>query len=67
METLLSESLITEIFSHLTHGGATGLKNLFEILLNLPEIRLDLPFSDGFGTKRTSVRLQINRKMVNTI
>ena len=30
-------------------------KNLFEILLNRPEIRLYFPFSDWFGTKRRSV------------
>ena len=42
-------------------------KNLFEILLNQPEIRLYLPFSDWFGSKRTSVWFQINRCMVNTI
>ena len=42
-------------------------KKLFKIILNQPEIRLYLPFSDWFGTKQTSVCLQINRKMVNTI
>ena len=42
-------------------------RNLFEILLNQREIKLQLPFSDWFGTKRTSVWFQINRKMVNTI
>ena len=41
--------------------------NLFWILLNQPEIRLYLPFSDWFGSKWTSVWIQINRKMVNTI
>ena len=35
-------------------------------LQNQPEIRLYLPFSIWFGTKRTSVWFQINRKMVNT-
>ena len=39
----------------------------FEILLNQPEIRLYLPFSDIFGIKRTSVWFQIYRGMVNTI
>ena len=39
----------------------------FEILSNQPEIRFYLPFSDWFGSKRTSVLIQINRKMVNTI
>ena len=38
-----------------------------KILLNQTKIRLYLPFSDCFGTKRTSVWFQINRKMVNTI
>ena len=42
-------------------------KNLFEILINQPEIRLYLPFSDWFGIKRMSVWFQINRIMVNTI
>ena len=41
--------------------------NLFEILLNQPEIRLYLPFSDWFGTNQTFVWFQINRKMINTI
>ena len=42
-------------------------RNLFVIVLNQTEIRLYLPFSDWFGTKRTSVWFQINRKMVNTV
>ena len=42
-------------------------RSLFEILLNKTEIRLYLPFFDWFGTKWTSVWIQINRKMVNTI
>ena len=42
-------------------------RNLFEILLNQPKIRLCLPFSDWFGSERTSVWIQINQKMVNTI
>ena len=42
-------------------------RNIFEILLNETEIRLYLPFSDWFGSKRRSVWFQINRKMVNTI
>ena len=41
--------------------------NIFEILLNQTEIRLYLQFSDWFETKRTTVWLKINRKMVNTI
>ena len=46
--------------------GATQ-RYLFEILLNQTEIRLYLPFSDWFWTKRTSVWFQINRKIVSTI
>ena len=42
-------------------------RNIFEILLNETEIRLYLPFSDRFVTKRTSVWIQINHKMINTI
>jgi len=42
-------------------------RNVFEILLNQPWIRLYLPFSDWFRSKRTSVWIKINRKMVNTI
>ena len=38
-----------------------------EILLNQPEIRLYLPFSDWFKSKRASVWIQIYRKMVNAI
>ena len=41
-------------------------RNLFEILLNQTEIRLYSLFSDSFGSKPTSVWIQINRKMVNT-
>ena len=41
---------------------------IFEILLNRPKIRLYLPFSDWFVSKRTlSVWIQINRKMANAI
>ena len=39
----------------------------FKILLNQTEIRLYFPFFDWLGTKRTSVYLQMNRKMVYTI
>ena len=42
-------------------------RNFFEILLNQTEIRWNLPVADWFGTKRTSIWFQINRKMVNTI
>ena len=43
------------------------LRIFFEILLHQTEIRMHLQFSDGFGTKRTSVWFQIHRKIVNTI
>ena len=39
----------------------------FEILFNQTDIRLYLPVSNWFGTKRTSVSFQINRNMVNII
>ena len=42
-------------------------RNIFQILLNQLQIRLYLPFSAWFGSKRTSVWIQINRKMVYTI
>ena len=42
-------------------------KNIFKFLLNRTEIRLYIPSTDWFGSKRTSVWIQINRKMVNTI
>ena len=42
-------------------------RSLFEILLNQTEIRLYLPCTNWFGTKRTSVWFQINKIMVNTI
>ena len=41
-------------------------RNIFQILFNQPEIKLYLPCTDWFGTKRTSVWIKINRKMVNT-
>ena len=51
-----------------THRNQTYThSNIFEVLLNQPEIRLYKPFSDRFGSKRTSVWIQINRKKVNTI
>ena len=40
-------------------------RNLFETLLNQLEIRLYLPFPINFGSKRMSVWIQPNRKMVN--
>ena len=42
-------------------------RKLLEILLNQTEIKLYIPFSDWFGTKRTSVWFQIIRKIVYTI
>ena len=39
----------------------------FRNLIKSIEIILYIPFPDLFGTKRTSVCFQINRKMVNTI
>ena len=42
-------------------------RKLFEILLSQTEMGLYLLFPDWFGTKRTSVWIKINRKMVNTI
>ena len=42
-------------------------RKLFGILLIQTEIRLWLPFSYWFGSKRMSVWIQINRKRVNTI
>ena len=47
-------------------GNLCTRRNFFEIFLNQPEIRLYLPFSDWFGSKWTSVWIQINQKMVNT-
>ena len=42
--------------------------NIHDIICwDQPEIRVYLPFSDWSGSKRTSVWIQINRKMVNTI
>ena len=42
-------------------------RNIFEILLNQTEMRLSLPFSDWFGSKRKSIWFKINRKIVKTI
>ena len=41
--------------------------HLSEILLNQTEIRLHLPWTNWFRSKRTYVWFKINRKMVNTI
>ena len=49
-----------------THQWFRTQRNIFEIFLNQPEMRLHLPYSDWFESKRTSVWIQINRKMVNT-
>ena len=50
-----------------SHSDGRTQRNIFEILLNQTEIRLYLPFSDLFGTKKTSAWFRINRKMLNTI
>ena len=42
-------------------------RNHFSVSLTIFLSRLYLPYSDWFGTKRTSVRFKINRTMVNTI
>ena len=42
-------------------------RNISKILLHQIKIRLCLPFSGWFGTKRASTLFQINRKMVYTI
>ena len=57
-------------FAYLCYVGRPGwqishccphtLRTLFEILLKQTEISLYLPFFDLFGTKRTSVWIQIN-------
>ena len=70
LETLLPRSATRLIFwcNIFQSGlGAVTQRNLFEILLDQPEFRLYLLYANWFGTKRTSVWLQINRKMVNTI
>ena len=43
------------------------LRNIFQILLNQPQIRLYLPFYGWFGSKQTSVWIKINRIIVNKI
>ena len=48
-------------------GLTTHIDFFLETLLNQPDIRLHLPFSDWFGSKQMSLWIQINRKMVNTI
>ena len=51
------------IFSHLIfHKPHTEISKPYKI-----KIKLYLPFSDWFGTKRTYVWFQINLKVVNTI
>ena len=42
-------------------------RNLPQNLINQTEIKLYLQFTDLFGTNRTSVWFQINRKIVRTI
>ena len=52
----------------LWHTHARTHREIFsEILLNQIEMRLYLPFSDRYGTKRKSVWFQIDQKMVHTI
>ena len=63
---ILKLSLNTEVVFRVSLGYTQ--RNLFEIfLLNQPEIRLYLLFSDWFRSKRKSVWIQISREMVNTI
>ena len=50
----ISIALCITMHSYHTHRNI-----FFEILLNQIEIRLYLPFSDSFGSKRTSVWIQI--------
>ena len=65
---LLSGScVLVLIFPRRVTNFLPALRNIFKILLNQPEIRLYLPFFDWYGSKRTSVRIHVNRKMVNTI
>ena len=54
-------------FCHAVNDSLYTQRNLVEILLNQPKIRLYLSFSDWFGPKPTSVWFQSNRCMVNTI
>ena len=44
------KGLVSTISTSIGSGAYTQ-RNLFEILLNQPEIRLYLPFSDWFGSK----------------
>ena len=65
-QTLL---LVQKLFqqSELLENIHTHTEKFFWILLNQSKIRLYLPFSDWFGSKRNSVWIQFNRKMVNAI
>ena len=56
------------IYLYIFQSGACTQRNLSQILLNQIKIRLYLPRTDWFETRRTlSVWFQINRCMVNTI
>ena len=63
----LLDSYTSHRYCFYSLGGNHTQRNLFGIILNPPEIRLYFPCTDWFRTNRTSVRFQINRKMVNTI
>ena len=47
--------------------SSTAISARWEISLNQPQIRLYLPLSDWFGSKRKSVWILISWKIVNTI
>ena len=63
----LNVNLFLWVYTCHLHVYLTRQRNLFEILLNQTKIRLYLPFSDWFGTKRTFFWFQLNWKMVNKI
>ena len=63
MQTMRSERP-TKFTSARLFRGCTHTEKSFQ---NHIEIRLYLPLNDCFGTKRTSVWIQINRKMLYTI
>ena len=54
-------------YSSLVANNTCTQRNLFEILLFQPEIRLYLPLADSFATNQTTVWFQIIQKMLNTI
>ena len=65
--TIIGQFFIAVLFGAPKTGVMHTQRNLFEILLNQPEIRLYISFYDWFGSKWTSVWFQINPKMVITI